>query len=129
MDSQLMIMSSNKEVAIVRATEEFCAHLRDQGFDELAQRACIAPTHFLVDSPFAEHSLDVGIFPHKKREELMNNWFRRVFELELAELGLPLESWPDTSSVAIFQTFFSVTYRPLAGDVGSLPLRTHLAPL
>lgn len=124
-----MLMSTNKEVVVVHATESLCTFLRNLGYSDLAEKALIAPAFYLVDSPFAQADLNQPIYPHERRKELLAAWFNRVFEQQLAELGLPDAVWPETTSEEVFLNYFSVEYHPLIGDVGALQLKTREVPL
>ena len=124
-----MVMSTNKEIVIVRATDALRDYLRSLGLDMQAENTKAPPAFFLVDSPHAGVRIDEPHYPHQKRAELMNGWFQRAFELELTEHGVPPKSWPETTDIEVFKCFFSVEYQPLIGDLGVLPLKTSMVPL
>jgi len=129
MNSASWVMSTNKEVAVIRATEALRSHLRELGFEDLAEKTTAPPAYFLVDSPYSGTSLGQPHYPRQERAELMKGWFQRAFELELNELGLPHASWPQTADSATFQRFFSVEYHPLIGDLGVLPFKSSMVQL
>ncbi len=129
MNGTSVFMSTNKEVVVVRATEALRSHLCQLGFDLLAKKTTAPPAFFLVDSPYVGVSADEPLSPHQKRAELMKGWFQHAFELELAELGLPRASWPETADVEVFQSFFFVEFHPLIGDLGALPLKSSMVQI
>lgn len=120
------IWYTNREVVEVRGTARFATWLRERQFEHLAASCVATPGFFLVPSPSSKvGGTETAFEPEGVRENLTESWFRKVFESELAELGLPAYAWPDTSNLELFRSFFSVTHHPLIADFGTEPLNTR----
>jgi hypothetical protein len=118
------VFNTNKDVVIVTATEAFFAWLTTNDLGMLIGKARASSGYFLIDSPRANVGKD-GVYAREERQRQMLRWFRRVFESELATVGVPENLWPDTSSLEAFERFYAVEYHPLEADLGTLPLQTR----
>jgi len=123
MSKRLVTWHTNKEIVVVRPTERLASLACEAGFEVSAART--PPGYFVVDAPSAKVPLEEEPFiPAQARHEIKQGWFSRVFESELSEMGLPVELWPDTSSIEAFDAFLLVEYHPLIADFGEHPLKT-----